>query len=298
MDGSCFFHSIFYAYRSFRELNLDERTKFIARKRAKLADSITVQSWLNIQEGSVALVQIMEAMQELISEISQLDSPDIKKKITEHNIDTDILQILLLLLNTKYIEKNIMPKWDSACSKIEKPFDSESFLNRMKSLWYHLHHDSIVKKINDLEKTRPPPPHLMTSDHKLKVIHKLSSITYEIFDMVYRTAFYRFKSDIGEYTTWIDIYSFLYILENMDINANIILLDATTEAIFKGMQMIKGSIDPEKPFVVLLYFPDFHFESVGKVIQVDDGIKNVSRIFSADDDIIQYFLRMYTVEKS
>lgn len=293
MDGSCFFHSIFNAYRSFRELTLEERTKFIARKRAKLADSITISSWLNIQEGSVALVQIMETMQELIAEVSQLESPKISEKIKEHNIDTDILKILLMLLSTKYIEKHIMPKWDNECSKIEKPFDGESFLNRMKSLWYHLHHDNIVKKIDDLEKSRPPPSPLMTSEHKLKVIHKLSSLSYEIFDMVYRTAFYKFKSEIGEYTTWIDIYSFLYILDNMDITANIILLDAITENIFKGMNMITGSIDIEKPFIILLYFPDFHFESIGKIIQADDGIKNVSRIFSADDDIIQHFLRLY-----
>ena len=75
----------------------------------------------------------------------------------------------------------------------------------------------------------------------------------------------------------------------MDMNANIVLIDATTQNIFKGMQMIKGSIDTERPFVILLYFPDFHLESVGKIIQVDDGVKNVSRIISVDDDVIQRF---------
>lgn len=291
-DGSCFFHAVFMAYRSFRDLSSAEKVKYITRKRAKLADAITLQSWLSIQEGAIAQLQIMVAMQEFLSHSPQ--SEHVRAIIHEHRIDARLFEMLSLIVDPReMVEKHIMPQWDNACSRTEHPFNAESFVNRMKSEWYHLHYDAIVRRINALEDMKPPQ--IMTMEQKSKVIHKLCGVTYDIFDMIQNIAFHRFKSEIGDYGAWIDLYSFLYIVPNFDLTANIIFIDATTQEFFQGMRMIQHHIDVSKPFVILLYYPDSHFESIGKVSRTEET-HSVSRIFTAEDEIIIEYMQSFLEE--
>jgi hypothetical protein len=286
MDGSCFFHSLFYAYRTFRELTKEGRVDYIKEKRSDLAVSLTVNKWLNIQNGSVALIQISEMMRTMI-----VETPDLI--INSNKSESEIMQILFALLDTHTIDQHILPEWDTECSHTEDNFDSEVFLNRMKSSWHQLFYNYIVKHIDHLEKEYDPPM-LMSTEERLKVVHKLASMSYMIFDIVLKKAYEQFQNEIKEPTTWIDIYSLLYIIDELDLGYNIILIDATTQQIFKGMRIFSDpSNDDEDTYIVLLYFPEFHFESVGKIMYAEDGVtKSVSRFFTNDDDIIKkYFLK-------
>jgi hypothetical protein len=282
MDGSCFFHSLFYAYRTFRELTEEGRVEYIKQKRSDLAVSLTINKWLSMQNGSVALIQISEIMRTII-----VETPDLI--IGASKSDSEIMQILFALLDTHTIDQHILPEWDTECSHTEENFDSEVFLNRMKSSWYQLFYNYIVKHIEHLEKEYDPPM-LMSTEERLKVVHKLASMSYIIFDMVLKKAYEQFQKEIKEPSSWIDIYSLLYIIDELDLAYNIILIDATTGQVFKGMKMFSRASNDEEDntYMILLYFPEFHFESVGKIMYAEDDVtKSVSRFFTNDDDIIQ-----------
>jgi hypothetical protein len=290
MDGSCFFHSIFYAYRSFREKTIEQRKEYIKEKRSHLATSMDVHKWLNIQKGSVAFIQIIEMMRNTIFEIFETIKGH--KKTSQMEVtNNEIVQILFNLLDIDTVDQQILLKWDEECSRMEENFDSQVFLDRMKSVWYRLYYDFIIERIQYLENTHQPPI-LMTMEEKLKVVHKLASTSYIIFDLVLEKSLKKFQTEIKTFTSWVDVYSYLYIMEELDLSCKIILIDATTKQVFKGMKILSTfddtyEEDNDEAFLILLYYPDSHFEPIGKIMYAEDGTKSLSRFFSYEDDIIQ-----------
>jgi len=291
-DGSCLLHSIFLAYRSYRELSKEEREVYIKDKRGLMADQLTKEKWLAIQDGSISLLQIMERMRSVIFEVPEWlkDPEEMKLHFKDYQLHTEAIHVLFQLLEPSLVDDEILPEWDTECShQTEDKFEPNSYLSRIKEIWYRLYYRYIVNQIEKLEKDHKAPPNLMTNEERLSVIHKLANISYVLFDMVVESAFEKFKEEVRNPETWVDIYSFLYMMDELGLSCNLLLLDASTKNFFNGMKMFpcfSQMIQEEKPCVVILYHPDTHFESIGRILDLGDNIKNISRIFTFEDELI------------
>lgn len=275
-DGSCFFHSIYYPFKSFRDLTEDEKIEYIRAKRKDLADNIDETTYASIQDGSIAIVQIISAMRDFIQDIQN-------KKVYKEN---NIVRLLFSLVPFETIDNEILVDWDEKCSaETDVPFDAKAFINRMKTNLYHLFYEKIVDKINLLEKVHHPPPSYLTDQEKLKVYHKFSEQVYTIFDNVYKETLEAFRNEISDPSSWIDIYNFYYLVDELKISANVLFIDSTT----KRFLNIDNRFDKEKPTIILLYFPDTHFEPLGKLSE-DTALRTISRLFNSEDDIIKKFV--------
>lgn len=276
-DGSCFFHSIFYPFKSFRDLEKDDKREYIEKKRKNLAEKVNEITYASIQDGSVALVQLISRMREFMENIQD-------EKIYKEN---QILKLIFSLIPFNVIENEIFVEWDEKCSsETEIPFDPQIFITRMKTNLYRLFYEKIVENINELEKDHNPPPSYLTSEEKLKVYHKFSEQIYTLFDYVFKDVVKKFKDELADPSSWIDIYNFYYLINELDISSNILFIDYNTKKFFP----IENDFDINKPSIILLYFPDFHFEPLGKLSE-DVSMKTISRLFDSEDDIIQTFVR-------
>lgn len=275
-DGSCFFHSVFYPFKSFRDLSETDKLDYIKEKRKELAKKIDETTYASIQDGSVALIQVIGAMRDFIENIE-------KKKIYKEN---NIVRLIFSLIPFETIDNEILTEWDEKCSaETDVPFDAKVFITRMKTNLYHLFYEKIVDKINELEKLHYPPPSYLTDEEKLKVYHKFSEQIYTLFDVVFESNLQNFRNEISDPSSWIDIYNFYYLVNELNISSNVLFIDSTTRKFFH----IDSRFDKDRPTIILLYYPDTHFEPLGKLSE-DASVRTISRLFNSEDDIIQKFM--------
>ena len=288
-QGSCFFHAVYSAFRHFRDYSPEEKNIFVKAKRKELADSISVTTWFQIQDGDVAFLQIIEMMRIMVYLIpSFLTDPKEMSVLTSYNIDVQVLEVLFNLLDPTQVDYHMLPDWDVECCKMEKnEISKDILLHRMKSKWHQIYQDNIRRAIQQIEKDLDPGVEKMCETKKLAVIHKLSELSYFLFDFVVEKALLNFKEDITNYTTWINTFHYLYLVESMNIDANILFMDATTGLPYDGMRYF--TIPENTNYIVLLYFPDYHFESLGEITTMTKK-KVMNRIFSSDHPFIQKFM--------
>jgi hypothetical protein len=230
---------------------------------------ITEEKWLNNQNGAVALPQILETARLVIRE-------DIT---ASKNCDPETMNILSVLVSVETIEKDILPHFIQECALTETDLKDERFGYRLREVWFRAYYNTITEKIKILEQSYETTD-LMTKQEKLKVIHKLATASYVILDTIQRRAFEHFRENI-------DVYSFLWMMDDFGLPCNVIVVDATNHEMFKPV----GILDDEKPCVLLLYHPvEKHFESLGKLMEID-GVKSVSRLFEMDDDVVNFLIK-------
>jgi hypothetical protein len=282
-NGSCFFYSIYLPFLSFRKLTDKERYDFIQDKRKILSEKMNIEKWFNLQNGNVAFLQITETMSKMIHSI-----PDILYKneeyLKKYNINNLTLDILFTLMDPNTIEKEILPKWDIECSKMK---NSSDFFDNIKSEWYNIYKDKITQKIADLEKKIDKNTEKMSEDHKKIVIQTLSMLSYPIFEFVTQYSLEEFKNDISNIHKWLNIFIFYSVLEYLDLNYNIIIIDNETGLPYEGMKLVlkENTFNNKNPFIVVLYFKDLHFESLGKKY-IQNNKNYINRIFKKDDPFI------------
>lgn len=275
-DGSCFFHSLYMPFKYYRSLSPEKRIEFIAEKRRECADKMNMESWFSIQGGNIAFLQIIETMRELIYTIP---------KILQETQGM-AMEILFHLLDPSFIENNILPQWDMECSRDEK--SAHFFLDNIKQNWYHIYRKRIDASINEIENRLPSEVERMSEEKKNRVIEKLSLLSFPIFDFVSSKALENFRKEIAQMDKWINIFIYTVIIEMMDLPVNVIFIDYETGMPYEGMKLLynkKRYEAVDKPFAVLLYFKDLHFESLGKK-QVVGGKTIINRLFSKLDPFI------------
>ena len=289
-QGSCFFHAVYSAFRHFRNYSPEEKNLFVKSKRKELADNISVTTWFQIQDGDVAFLQIIEMMRIMVYLIpSFLTDPKETSVLTSYNIDTQVLEVLFNLLDPTQVDYHMLPDWDVECCKMDKnEISKDILLHRMKSKWHQIYQENIRRAIQQIEMDLDPAVETMCETKKLAVIHKLSELSYFLFDFVVEKALLNFKEDITNYTTWINTFHYLYLVESMNIDASILFMDATTGLPYDGMRYFTIPDDDDTNYIVLLYFPDYHFESLGEIITLNKK-KVINRIFPSDHPFIQKF---------
>jgi len=274
-NGNSFFHSLFMALKEYRELDKDERAMYIKKKRVQLAENMTRDHWFRIQNGNAAFIQIIDMMRIVVYMIPTFTEE-------EHQMDPRLLQILLSIMDSKEMDEKMIPKWDVECMKMEESsIQKEMLLYRMKNKWFEIFKQELTDRIDDLEKSVPPSEHRMTIRQKKKVIMKLASLSYNIFDIVVEKAFNEFRQDLESDNKWLNVFYIMGVLSETQYRFNILLIDETTGLPFEGQRFMDVTAD-HKPYVIFLYFPDYHFESLAR----SDG-KTISRLFKHDDPFIQ-----------
>lgn len=300
MEGSCFFHALSTAFKNFRDLSADEKKIHVQSLRKDLAENITLTSWFQIQNGNVAFLQIIEMMRVMIYVIpSMICTQDDDDYFSIHNIDKKVLDVLFHLLEPIQVDRDLLPDWDVECCKIEKEDVSKDiFLHRMKAKWHDIYQENIQNAIEHIEKELDPCIPKMDETARLTVIHKLSDMSYYIFDFVVEKAFQRFQEDIATYTTWINIFHFMYLIDSLDLRVNILFLDASSGLPFEGMRYFDlNRLKNNRPYVILLYFPDYHFESLGERTEMG-GHPCVNRLWDKDHPVIHHYFQYLEMVKT
>jgi hypothetical protein len=203
-----------------------------------------------------------------------------------------------MLLNPSVVEKEILPQWDMECSRSVLTSESatvdaalqeqkEAFLEQIKSTWYNIYKTKVKRSIDDLEKRVDPHIQKMTSEKKTKVVQKLSMLSYPIFDFVTSKALSDFKSEIGDVHKWLNIFIFSSVMHRIDLKINVIILDSDTGMPLEGMKLLydRKKFDNDYPYVVILYFKEQHFESLGKKTTLNKKTV-INRLFKKDDPFI------------
>lgn len=286
-DNSSFFHALYTALKEYRQLNKDEKRLYVEKKREYFSEKLQLEQWFSIQKGNVAFLQILEMMRIVIYMIPNiLEDPDPKPDIFKlYHIDRELLRLLFSLLDSKTVDEYLLPQWDIECMEMEeRSIQKDIMLHRMKNKWYEIYREHLTKTIETLETEISPLQEKMDNGKKSKVIHKLAEISYGIFDWVIDKAFSDFRNDIRDYNVWINIFYISSILCYMDHQFNILLIDETTGLPFEGQRFMEPFCNNSfcnRPFIVLLYFPDYHFESLGRIQN-----NSVNRIFGIDDPFI------------
>jgi hypothetical protein len=267
LDGNVF-HSIFYAYRYYRKLSVEDKALFVTEIREKLVDALTMETWIVLQESSMALTQIVDMATVVLEEDTG---------------DDETLQILFALVDREVAEAEIFPRLIKECSYTTdhcEEMRQTVFMNRLKDVWYRLYYEAIHKQIDALEKNISPPSDIMPPVDRMKAIYKLAAKSYSLLDTVRERAFEKFKKDV-RYEN-MDIFTFASIAGLMDLQCGVLVIDAETGFFSPVMR----DIFEDKPCVALLYHPsENRFESIGRIIEVD-GVKNVSRLFTEDDELL------------
>lgn len=273
-DGFSFIQAIYYPFRHYRHLSLEDREIFIKEKIKLVRNAITLENWLEWHEGTISFLKITEWIRNNISHLY--------KNYEEFVSDNTIASIFFNLIDQKNLEEHIIPRWIRECSEIEKPFDTVVYINRMKHVWYQNCLEQITKSIIQLEKNHTPPPNFMTKEERLKVSHKLAHLSYEILDVLIQKSFEDFKTDILKDIS-LDFVYLSNLLKPLDIECNICIIEIETNQI-----TLLDTFNEDNPTIILLSFDQQHYEPLGKVIQMEDNTKTISRLFSIEDNIISH----------
>lgn len=287
---SVFLRAISVPLKSYRGLGADNREEWIADQRKQWAHHVSLLDMVFLQGGSFVLQLFMEIAQE------QLEILD-KSVDTKIHGKNDLLSILLVLLPVSVILKEILPMWDMESAMLENENESQSyepqvFYNHMKSVWYRWFFNYIVASILTMEQTSELTEPLMTQEERMRVVHKLSETSYELFDGLMDATLRVFQGRVEdpheslEASVWMELWPRL--APRLQMPYQVLVLDAET------MQITALSFPQSVslPTVIVLFFPTTeHFESIGELLKNDstDALSYVSRFFRWDHPCIQYW---------
>lgn len=281
MNGSCFFYSLYYGFKTFRDLNEEEKLNFIRDKRKMLSEELTTEKWLELQNGSIALLQFSSTLRILIYTISfLLESEKEVAKLERHDINIEHLKILNELLTVSVMDKKLFPRFDMELMQPQNlENDNRLLYHYIRSAFVNIYKNIITEEIDSLESNVNVPKWSM--EKKTKIIETLTNVSYGIFSYVCERALDDFKEEIRNVEIWLNIYQFYYVINSGYEAFNIFILDANTMLPYIGLDI---EYDESLPCVVILYFSDHHFESVGVEKQKS---KKIYRTLPYHDPFIQ-----------
>lgn len=260
MNGSCFFYSLYYGFKTFRDLNDNEKLDFIQEKRKTLSDELTIEKWLKLQNGSIALLQFSSTLRIMIYTMTfLLESEKEVKKLEKHGINIEHLKILNELLTVSIMDKKLFPRFDMECIHPDNLENDHTLLyHYLQSIFVNIYKTIITEEIDLLEMSVNVPK--WSEEKKSKIIDTLTTVSNGIFSYVCQRAIDDFKEEIQNVEIWLNIYQFYYVLNSTQHNMNIFIVDANTMLPYVGLDV---EYDEHLPCVVILYFSDHHFESIG-----------------------------------
>jgi len=285
-DGSCFFHSLLTSIsNTYRTADNSQKIIYNQRLRRKLSQQFTEYEWIEF-DGMECLLQ---------SQIHQ-DITQIWKhpNISNHFIDKAYLQYAIHMISQipyTIIDNQILPRaFDIASKHKHKMSTSSDYVQYIykyitQYVRIYMSDDKIpanTETLRDLETVHDPHViHRNKNNYSYTYKHKrtFQTLIRGILDRANKVVFDQFKNQLSSINSWANDFYIKY--ASKILNINILLLENDT------LYKMAYTIDKTKKCVLLYYFEDAHFESVGLY---NKKTKNIERSFDYSHPIIQSIL--------
>ena len=237
-------------------INKIEPEKYIKEIIKELSNKLTMTNWLSIEEGKFAIKNLNEMLESFHRNLHHyLEMEDKLSDFESNNFNLLYLRILSVLIPTSIIEDEILQKFKKYSKEIETE-DTEKIYYELEKKYLNLYKEIIRIELDKLIKNE----HLENNEEKK---NKLLDILYKTIQKLFEYICFQttddYKNKLEDINEWIEVNEWYYLYQYLDGTYNIILIDATTNKLWKEINQF-DYIDTEKKCVLLLFFPDSKYE--------------------------------------
>jgi len=301
-DGSCFFYSLNTAFKEFRDATEEEKKDFIMNQRRTLSEQLLESDWMNVQQGHLAFLQIIFTLRSLFFILHFLHKSEMEQqclvtpkdgKMTEQ-METwkeewkSLLQephafsLWVTCFPIEYLDQDFLSEWNQQLSP-KTTITKEMIFRTLLSL--------IEQRCQDVFETMEEKGKQTEIDGTMKecMVNGLCDLWKLILEKCIQQTFSQQKKRIETYSTWVDMDTILCILSYLPYQ--VIFLHADTEQVYFDTSSLSQNHvkdnEEEEEVIVLLYYPDCHFENIGKVVVHENNRQKIIRLFTSQDSFIQ-----------
>ena len=278
-EGSCFFHSILYAYSSdYVAKTNSERMEFVKKLRKSIASKVNKDKWEKLSDGLIAKIPFQENVNNILLNFYLFVQNDnrargkslkkvLKKLLENDSSKLDVYKLLTDLLPLENVfEKNILPQsYKKTSNKNIENCKAEIVSEALK----YFDNIEILQKVEE--------------EKVLYLKDCLSEFLTTILNEAENSAFKDYISNLENVNTNID--SFTIELISDYFNRDIYFLDSNNRMPYYNSstsENLKG-----RKSIVILWVENTHYEIVGRLLP---GNK-IQREFKPDDTLIK---KLYT----
>jgi len=310
-DGACFFYSMNLAFRDFREASLEEKKEFIENQRRTLAGELTLGDWMSINHGHFCFLQLLYTMRNCIFVLNYLGSGkanphDKQRWVADWGafLEEDSFEIWLRLFPVEIVDNELFNNWHNHLST-SKVITIDSISSSLKEL--------CGKHMDKLFDSPSWKHDLLTDEQKESLKEGMYEFWGKLLSQCISKSLLLQKQRIETYHTWADMDTILSITpylpydlifihsESKDVYFDTRNISSETGQNGQNGRQEQNNISPsldgsvedetldpsEREVVILLYYPDCHFENVGRIVNNEDGKQKIIRVFQNDDDFVR-----------
>lgn len=268
--GSSFFYCLHSWKKDFRDLSRDAQVDFIREFRKQIGEK--EDSHLLFQDVNF-LIQFIEMYK---MTLLMFDTNDEGMENTGFNLE--IVKILFQLVPLEIVESEVIPCFESSILQMEN----------VNELDYIEYIDTIFKKYISLKiaSLEENVSQKWETDMREKIIYMLLESVSQITNHVLNEVKNKYKNDLKNY----DCYLSLEQIENLNFDVNVFIIDASRQRPCDSF--CNKEYNENKHCIILLYFPDHHYEILAKQKTVN-GQKRIFRLFNFRDEEIQKIVKYY-----
>ena len=303
-DGACFFYSMNLAFRDFREATAEEKKEFIENQRTTLAEELSLEDWMSINDGHFCFLQLLYTIRNAIFILHYLasgksSSSDKERWIADWGdcVEDDSFEIWTQFFPLQMVDNELFNSWHNQLSQSKK-----ITLELISSSLKELCSQHLDKRLENFGK----------QEEKNSLKEGMYEFWANLVSKCIHKSLFLQKQRIANYSTWADMDTILSISPYLPYH--LIFIHAESKEIYFDTTTISG-ISPkveqddhdekvdkvdkddkdekddkenekdEKEVVLLLYYPDCHFENVGRIVANEDGKQKIIRVFPNDSFI-------------
>jgi len=277
-DGSCFFHSILFAYfPEYRSLSLENRIKLVTKLRLKIAKKLTLENWKKLGKGTISYLSFQECINKLLNILyNNLDgniktnikgAPRRPKLCSENKFferleeSFEDFKIIFSIIPLHTLELDLFPKAFDSCQ-------NDSSIDKCKEKILIIFQEYFLK---------------LSSNNKdiFSLQHKFINIISLLIDEAENLSFFDFKNNLSDCSYFNDEYHIEIISDYF--NRDLFFIDSKTRMPYKTFcENIKKRLS-----IIVIWIGQNHYEIVGKLLP---GNK-IQRTFYNDNPLIK---KIYT----
>lgn len=280
-DGSCFFHSLLYAYsKEYVGLDKHGRVKFVKRLRASMAGKINRESWEEIGNGLIAKIPFQESVNSILEGFYNF----IAEKPVRSNVKRNVRHVVQKLIGE---DEKQLELYSLVTELI--PFDTGFEQTILPEAYNNTENDKIsITSHAIIERTREYVRHTeefaSIPAAKAKFISNLiQTWIEEIVQEAQAAAYNDYVKGLENMSEEIDSYTISLISDRF--NRDVYFLDGNTRLPYNNAPTTHDL--KKRKSMIVLYVDNCHYEIVGRLLPG----QRVQREFDHDDPLIQ---RIYT----
>lgn len=281
-NGSAFFHALLFSNNTFRSKTDEEKYDAILDFRKELLKDLMFDDWI---QHSNSLSQIIDMIRISIYMIpALLENTEELEKLKSYNINIEYLNLLFELIPPMNVDKNIVSIFEREIENITEITEKsliELFENTYKTF--------IIDRINELEENVETK---WTESKRSCITMTFTEMSNRLFQFILDKTFQEFLNEIETFEkpvpllNILELYNTNFQEKNNNLFKNIIIINAITN---EPMNNFDFEWDENKDYSILLYFPDFHFEHLSRIVNMDNkkNTAKIQRFIQSNDPIIE-----------